>query len=45
MDTNGFYGDTFSGGWGAFYPARKRFFGPKLNDKMVGLGENKILLR
>ena len=24
MDTNGFYGDTFSGGWGEFYPAGKR---------------------
>ena len=24
MDTNGFYGDTFSSGWGDFYPARKR---------------------
>ena len=24
MDTNGFYGDTFSSGWGDFYPIRKR---------------------
>ena len=24
MDTNGFYGDTFSSGFGDFYTARKR---------------------
>ena len=31
MDTNGFYGDTFSSGFGDFYTAKKR-------DPFVGLG-------
>ena len=30
MDTNGFHGDTFSGGWGAFHTAKKRHFGSSL---------------
>ena len=45
MDTNGFYGDTFSGGWGNFYTARKRAYSPKIHYNMVGLGGNKIVLR
>ena len=45
MDTNGFYGDTFSGGWGNFYTARKRAYSPKIHYDMVGLGGNKIVLR
>ena len=42
MDTNGFYGDTFSGGWGDFYPARKRSVSAKHPHK---IGGNKIALR
>ena len=25
MDSSGFYGDTFSDGWGSFYPAKRSY--------------------
>ena len=46
MDTNGFHGDTFSGGWGDFYPAGKRAVNPKfpfmIGGDTIGLTRNGI---
>ena len=42
MDTNGFYGDTFSSGWGDFYPARKRSYSHQFHNKSPRLDSNKL---
>jgi len=44
MDANGFYGDTFSGGFGSFYTVKKRGgVDPLLRRLLAKIERNKIL--